>query len=250
MREAIYVDKVGEEAPLKEEIIIASLKEGTKEPKDIKSLEKAEGVVYKEAHITASKVLTDVFSRPIDLHPRVPLPSPQGTTDLNLSDIYTYKRIKMLESYYEKQVYLEAFPKRTHQYIEELEELVKELPYEDFVSLTYRSLERYGKTPIDLTYDLLNEMARELYKHATNEHPAEPVSFTLNFENKEILGEQLKKLRTSLKIGMRELSRHSSISQGYISQIEAYKYDPTIISLSEYLLGLKRAYLKKNKSNR
>jgi len=259
MREAIYiydVDKVGEEAPLKEEIIIASLKGGTKEPKDITSPEKAEGVAYNKEPRTN---VSNVFIHPRDLGSRVPFPKTEAReksieTYLNLSDediditnlevggmpSSYYKKLleELKQSYYEEiGKRLEALPRRYPQHIEEL---VDELPYEDFVRLTYRALEKHGKTPIDLAYDLLSEMARELYQIAINKYLAEREDFRINFEDKENLPAQLRKLRKSLKIGERKLSRYSSLSRGYISQIETHKYNPSITSLLQYLHGLKR----------
>lgn len=124
-------------------------------------------------------------------------------------------------------------------YLEGLQEQLESLPYayEDFVKLTYKALEKkYGKSPIDLTYDLLNEMARELYEVA-NVHPKE---VNLSFDDAKRLGEQLRRLRTSYNISQNELSIYSSLARPLISYFETGDRLPNLRHILAYLSGLRR----------
>jgi DNA-binding XRE family transcriptional regulator len=180
-------------------------------------------------------------SYPTDVpHQLLSRPGSLIDSDIGTKDLKTFNAkinaevIEILESSYEDQEDLEAFFRRTPQYsIEELEELVDKLPYEDFVSLTYRSLERRGKTPIDLTYDLLNEMARELYESA--------LSATKNrkFDFRERPGEEIRVLRQHLGISQRQLARALNFSSSTpLRDVENEKYTPTLKKIYEFLEAL------------
>lgn len=133
-------------------------------------------------------------------------------------------------------------------------EKLEELPYQDFVGVVHRSLDGYDRTPIDLGYDLLTEMARRLYESAPNVDPEKTTAFRLDFSNRKKLGRQLRNLREDLGIGLRELSRACSYSSGYLSEIEqeypGRKFTPTLPTIYRYLLGLKRACEGKAVHNR
>jgi DNA-binding XRE family transcriptional regulator len=206
--------------------------------KNIKA-EKAE-VQYKSYYPSSfgpsypTDVPHQLLSRPGSL-----IDSDIGTKDLKpFNAKINAEVIKILESSYEDQEDLEAFFRRTPQYsIEELEELVDKLPYEDFVSLTYRSLERRGKRPIDLAYDLLNEMARELYEAALGHQ--DEIEFHL--EDRSRVGRELAGLRRALGIKQIELARVLGIFNPTLSEIEHGKYVPSLIKIHEYLEGLRAA---------
>jgi hypothetical protein len=239
------------------------LREGERQHEE-GSLKKAEGIPYKELKFDQPGLLyqTGLFGRP--LQGSGVLIDKDIENYLNFSEISTDRAlpydevINLLQRPRHKEqekLSLEAFFRRTPQYsIEELEELVDKLPYEDFVSLTYRSLERRGKTPIDLTYDLLNEMARELYEAAPNVDPEEVANFELDFNDRGTLGRQLRQLRKDLGIGLRELARAGSFSPGHVSQIErvypGLEWTLTPPTIYKYLLGIRRACDSKRSPNR
>ncbi|MEM7826630.1 MAG: helix-turn-helix transcriptional regulator [Candidatus Aenigmatarchaeota archaeon] len=131
----------------------------------------------------------------------------------------------------------------------------QKLPYEDLVSFIYRSLERHGKTPIDLTYDLLNEMAKELYEASPNVDREEARDFRLDFNDRDVLGRQLRDLRCRYGVGLRELARFAEYHPSYIEDVEILgkrrqRFTPALKSLSRYLIGLKKAVESKASSYR
>jgi DNA-binding XRE family transcriptional regulator len=218
------------------------LREGERQHEE-GSLKKAEGIPYKELKFDQPGLLyqTGLFGRP--LQGSGVLIDKDIENYLNFSEISTDRAlpydevINLLQRPRHKEqekLSLEAFFRRTPQYsIEELEELVDKLPYEDFVSLTYRSLERRGKTPIDLTYDLLNEMARELYESA--------LSATKNrkFDFRERPGEEIRVLRQHLGISQRQLARALNFSSSTpLRDVENEKYTPTLKKIYEFLEAL------------
>lgn len=122
-----------------------------------------------------------------------------------------------------------------------LQHLLRKSEYKPLVRSISRNLKERGKSPVDLGYDLLNDMAEELYR---KENGQGPIGF--DFQDPDEVGKDFRKIRESLGVGQRELARTLQIKNVTLSQLETGKYTPSFPKIYEYLKGIEKAWRTKH----
>jgi len=207
-------------------------KKTIKELRDIKTLEK----VFKNPPLS----FINALAYELDISTNDVVDKLQSAIEISKKEIAVALKGELMEEKSDifKPEDLETYeePHDINKLLEEITEPEQERrpDYEEFVTFVYESLDQYGKTPIELTYDLLNKMARELYRSV----PTSP-NEDRKFDFQERPGEQIRALREHLGIGQRELERALGISHRPVSDIERGKYTPSLKKVCEILEALR-----------